>query len=252
MRTPRHPGRSGSPTRAHGRQPPCRSRCRGIAGLELAAGCVYDGSDYPNAFQWIELYPVPRRVRVHFRLWVKGKWQWDRNQPGGDAQGVAEFRLPPRADPAALQAAPAAPTIPAGYLAWLRRTYGGADLLGQDAQQGQSVTLSQVYCPAVTVPATPPTPTARPADAEQQPPTLLLPRPNGRAAFYHLSFQEFLAAERISCTADRAALELVFRNRWTVPAEQALEYVIVLGVEQVAHHHGSGVMALRGGRTTLT
>ena len=144
--------------------------------LELAAGCVYDGSDYPNAFQWIELYPAPRRVRVHFRLWVKGKWQRDRNQPGGDDQGVVEFRLPPRADPAACQAEPAAPAIPAGYLAWLRRTYGGVDLLGQDAQQGQSVTLSQVYCPAVTVPATPPAPAARPADAEQPPPTLLLQR----------------------------------------------------------------------------
>ena len=31
---------------------------------------------------------------------------------------------------------------------------------------------------------------------------LLLPRPNDRAAFYHLSFQEFLAAERIVRTAD--------------------------------------------------
>jgi len=144
--------------------------------LELAAGCVYDGSDYPNAFQWIELYPAPRRVRVHFRLWVKGKWQWDRNQPGGDAQGTVEFPLPRRAEPAALPAEPAAPVIPAGYLAWLRRTYGGVDLLGQDAQQGQSVTLSQVYCPAVTVPATPPTPAARPADAKQPPPTLLLQR----------------------------------------------------------------------------
>ena len=32
---------------------------------------------------------------------------------------------------------------------------------------------------------------------------LLLPRPNERAAFYHLSFQEFLAAQRLARTAGR-------------------------------------------------
>jgi hypothetical protein len=35
--------------------------------LELAAGCVYDGSQYPNAFQWIELSPATKNVRVLFR-----------------------------------------------------------------------------------------------------------------------------------------------------------------------------------------
>jgi hypothetical protein len=47
---------------------------------------------------------------------------------------------------------------------------------------------------------------------------LLLPRSGRRAAFYHLSFQEFLAAERIARTSDdRSALESVFRNRGAVP-----------------------------------
>ncbi len=54
--------------------------------LEVAAGCLYDGSTYPNAFQWIELLPgaraTPRRVRLRFRLWNQGDWQEDRNQPG--------------------------------------------------------------------------------------------------------------------------------------------------------------------------
>jgi DNA repair exonuclease SbcCD nuclease subunit len=50
--------------------------------LELAAGSIYDGSPGPNAFQWIELDPNPRQIRVHFRLWYKGAWQVDRLQPG--------------------------------------------------------------------------------------------------------------------------------------------------------------------------
>jgi hypothetical protein len=50
--------------------------------LELAAGCLYESSRYANAFQWIELYAEPRRVRVLFRLWNEGAWQVDRNQPG--------------------------------------------------------------------------------------------------------------------------------------------------------------------------
>jgi hypothetical protein len=70
--------------------------------LELAAGCCYDGSRHPNAFQWIELWPqtpaAPRRVRVLFRAWVKGAWAIDRNQPGCP-DGVAEFPLPRAADP---------------------------------------------------------------------------------------------------------------------------------------------------------
>jgi hypothetical protein len=50
---------------------------------------------------------------------------------------------------------------------------------------------------------------------------LLLPRSNGRAAFYHLSFQEFLAAECIARTSDdRAALAQVLRDRGKVPEQR--------------------------------
>jgi hypothetical protein len=38
---------------------------------------------------------------------------------------------------------------------------------------------------------------------------LLLPRPNERAAFYHLSFQEFLAAQRIARGSDSRVVEVI-------------------------------------------
>jgi calcineurin-like phosphoesterase family protein len=60
--------------------------------LELAAGCIYESSRYPNAFQWIELYPEPRRVKVLFRAWLRGAWAIDRNQPGCP-EGEAEYLL---------------------------------------------------------------------------------------------------------------------------------------------------------------
>ncbi|MCP5159699.1 MAG: metallophosphoesterase [Gammaproteobacteria bacterium] len=71
--------------------PPDRSR----SCLELAAGCVYENSDYPNAFQWIELYLQPCRVKVLYRLWNHGAWIIDRNQPGCP-DGEAPFELPSR------------------------------------------------------------------------------------------------------------------------------------------------------------
>ena len=68
--------------------PPDPSR----ACLELAAGCVYEHGRFPNAFQWIELHPRPRRVKVRFRAWIQSAWTIDRNQPGCP-NGEAEFAL---------------------------------------------------------------------------------------------------------------------------------------------------------------
>jgi formylglycine-generating enzyme required for sulfatase activity len=45
---------------------------------------------------------------------------------------------------------------------------------------------------------------------------LLVPRPNERAAFYHLSFQEFLVAQRIA-RGREAWVEQIFRERASVP-----------------------------------
>jgi predicted phosphodiesterase len=42
--------------------------------LELAAGCAYQDSRYPNALQWVELWPAERHARVHFRAWLHGGW----------------------------------------------------------------------------------------------------------------------------------------------------------------------------------
>jgi formylglycine-generating enzyme required for sulfatase activity len=106
--------------------------------LELAAGCVYDGSRYPNAFQWIELYadpPVgaapgrdaPKRVRVHFRAWVQGAWQTDRNQPGCP-DGHAEFDLDRPA--AAPGKRPPPPADPRKYLEDLATDTGSIDIRG--------------------------------------------------------------------------------------------------------------------------
>lgn len=62
--------------------------------LELAAGSIYEDSEYPNAFQWIELAPGARHVRVHFRAWLHNDWQIDRNQPGGP-EGWVDYSLQP-------------------------------------------------------------------------------------------------------------------------------------------------------------
>lgn len=71
--------------------PPDPSR----ACLELAAGCVYEKSAYPNAFQWIELHPQPRCVKVLYRAWIEGEWDIDRNRRGC-RNGEAKFDLPSR------------------------------------------------------------------------------------------------------------------------------------------------------------
>ncbi|SUS07912.1 Sulphatase-modifying factor protein (modular protein) [uncultured Defluviicoccus sp.] len=126
--------------------PPDPSR----SSLELAAGCVYEnGYGYPNAFQWIELSPTNRRVRVLYRIWDKNAWSIDRNQPGCPA-GDADFDLgaPKQIDLGLGHQA--APTIPPEYLEWLRRNLERMELLG--AKEGRSVTLNHVYVPALTRP----------------------------------------------------------------------------------------------------
>lgn len=118
--------------------------------LELAAGCVYEnGYGYPNAFQWIELSPTNKGVRVLYRIWDKNAWSIDRNQPGCP-DGYAEFDLGAQpATPKGKRDQPLAAVIPPAYLEWLRRTCADVSLLGQDIQKGQAITLSQVYVPAL-------------------------------------------------------------------------------------------------------
>jgi hypothetical protein len=142
--------------------------------LELAAGCICTGSGDPSRYQWIELYPNPRRVRVLFRFCNQGAWQPDYNQPGDDDHdGTVDFPLDQPVT--AIDATPAArrPEVPAAYLDWLRRTYAGFELLGQDAPQGQAIRLSQVYVPALTTPAAP-----GPADGSRRGPPNANPDPD--------------------------------------------------------------------------
>ena len=116
--------------------------------LELAAGCVYENSQYPNAFQWIQLSPTGKRVRVHFRAWLHNAWTIDRNQPDCP-EGWTEFDLGTPVQVAPDPGHPAAPVIPPAYLQWLQRTCADVSLLGQEVQKGQAITLSQVYVPAL-------------------------------------------------------------------------------------------------------
>lgn len=61
--------------------------------LELATGSAYSDSDYPNAFQLVELDFARREVRVHYRLWKDGRWIPDRNAYQAAQDGVAKFPL---------------------------------------------------------------------------------------------------------------------------------------------------------------
>jgi hypothetical protein len=125
--------------------------------LELAAGCVYDGSQYPNAFEWIELSPATKNVRVLFRAWLHNDWTIDRNQPNcPDGQADFELGAEPSSKPVPSRSAKrvrrrlAAPEIPLKYLKWLEARCAGVELLGQDVQQSLAIQLSHVYVPALT------------------------------------------------------------------------------------------------------
>ncbi|QLH38173.1 MAG: SUMF1/EgtB/PvdO family nonheme iron enzyme [Defluviicoccus sp.] len=151
--------------------PPDASR----ACLELAAGCVYEDSQYPNAFQWIELGPE-KRVRVDFRALIQGAWTIDRNQPGCP-EGHADYPLQikserPKIAPAGRSVTAA---IPPEYVAWLRRCYEQVDLLGAK-QGGRSVTLDHVYVPALVRPPASKAAEPDPDKLEEQKPIPLLQR----------------------------------------------------------------------------
>ncbi|MCG8357485.1 MAG: SUMF1/EgtB/PvdO family nonheme iron enzyme [Kiloniellales bacterium] len=154
--------------------------------LELAAGCVYEDSEYPNAFQWIELSPTDKRVRVLFRAWLHSEWTADRNQPGCP-EGHADFKLGARRSGRGARRS-GSPEIPSDYLAWLATRCVSVELLGQDVQQSHALTLSHVYVPALTQPEAPavaPEETARQPgeEVEERQPTPLLQRIDERSLY---------------------------------------------------------------------
>lgn len=127
--------------------------------LELPTGCVYEASQYPNAFQWIELSPPPaKRVQVRFCVWHEGAWKLDKLR-GTDGWWNVDLAAQQPAEPAGIVRRAAPLEVPAAYLDWLRRNLQQVELLG--AKEGRSVILSSVYVPALTQ-ASP----AQEADAE--------------------------------------------------------------------------------------
>jgi len=134
--------------------------------LELAAGCCYDGSSHPNAFQLIELGATERTVRVHFWLWDGLKWIEDRNVCPEAADGVASFALEPAAAlpgrPGDLQAvlatgkgvtkpqkAPADPTL---YLRSLSEQTAQIEIRGLRVGSGEAMCfpIEDLYIPLTT------------------------------------------------------------------------------------------------------
>ncbi len=74
---------------------------------------------------------------------------------------------------------------------------------------------------------------------------LLLPRRDRRAAFFHLSFQEFLAAGRIAhISDDRATFERVFRARAPVPGwHPTLLFLFAAGISSRRPQWGLDLLA---------
>ena len=97
-----------------------------------------------------------------------------RNSDGSLTGGINEYAAPdkfrallrqhlddllhPRRPPAPANGKPLQieATIPGAYLDWLRVEYADVNLLGQELQQGQALTLNHVYVPALTAPTADP------------------------------------------------------------------------------------------------
>lgn len=58
--------------------------------VELPAGCVYDGSSYPNSVQFVEVEPGGGG-RAHVRTWRTDAWAWVPDRNGFPPHGTWEF-----------------------------------------------------------------------------------------------------------------------------------------------------------------
>ncbi|MCH8149609.1 MAG: metallophosphoesterase, partial [Planctomycetes bacterium] len=126
--------------------------------LELAAGSCYDGSEFANAFQLIEVCAQQKLVRVHYRLWHNGRWIIDRNAVHGAPDGVAEFLLSgdepkgivPPVDADERAAAERKPQFdPATYLSYLREQTSHIDIRGLQVGSGRATRfpIHDLYIP---------------------------------------------------------------------------------------------------------
>ena len=118
--------------------------------LELAAGAAYDGSQYANAFQLVELFPAEQRVRVHYRVWQGGRWIPDRNAYQAAADGTVSISLARQA--AAVANQPPPPPDATKYLATLRERTSSIDIRGLQVGSGRPTTfpIDELYIPLST------------------------------------------------------------------------------------------------------
>jgi hypothetical protein len=118
--------------------------------LELAAGSAHAGSEFPNAFQLIELLPG-RQVRVHFWTWQGVKWIRDWNACPDVPDGTATFSL-------RIQDRAEAPRVPlhvmdtSKYLRLLSQRTSHIDIRGLMVGSGKapSFPIDELYIPLTT------------------------------------------------------------------------------------------------------
>ncbi len=119
--------------------------------LELTAGAGYKGSEYPNAFHLVELYP-DRRIGVHFWVWHKKQWKPDRNAYLSAPDAVAEFSLEPRAVSASASASAACSADTTAYLRCLSERTSHIEIRGLLIGSGRAprFPIDELYIPLTT------------------------------------------------------------------------------------------------------
>ena len=198
---------------------------------ELAAGCVYDGSQYPNSFQLVELLPVSRQVRIHYRLWRNGQWIADRNAYQECPDGIVTLSLdrpkeaakqttarPKRAKASARKTRPRAKRAktPAGprsadptqYLLWLQNRTAYIDIRGLEVGSGRAnrFPIDDLYIP-LTTSARPPSEKSDKRGKGRKPESPTGPEDR------RIELDEAIAARRLIVIGDPGSGKSTFLNR---------------------------------------
>jgi len=123
--------------------------------IELAAGCAYQTSEFPNAFQLVEFLPDQRCLLVHFFTWHRGGWIIDRNAYRTARDGVVRLQLrlaegaaqpaPPPGPAPAPVGADAGSGHPVAYLPIAKRDEQLGARIGQMRRLGEAE-LFQRFC----------------------------------------------------------------------------------------------------------
>ncbi len=116
-----------------------------------AAGCVYDGSTYANAFHFLELDPQERTVCIHYRIWQDGQWIPDGNACQNARNGIVKFSLD--GAPADVGKRVTVPTAdPTGYFRSLGELTRYIDIRGLQVGSGKAhqFPIEELYIPLTT------------------------------------------------------------------------------------------------------